>query len=178
MHGNETKKFIESTAARLTPESLAPRHNPVDIPPQPEKRSNSAKSAPCVSQLGTFSKKVLVAIVWMDLMPSGDDTLWLLTELSEANKKFDYINIWDLSLQSQLLAWKARGYTKWTRYRCLFSNFWGKIKNIRYLKKNSTVLVRFYGSYGQSKPNDNEPCALQMVLFILEMFQQTSFWTF
>ena len=63
---------------------MAPRHNPVDIPPQPENRSNRAKSGPYVSQLGTFSKIVVVAIAWTDLMPSDDDTSWLLTELSEA----------------------------------------------------------------------------------------------
>lgn len=84
IHGNEEEKSTESTVVRLTPESLAPRHNPVDIPPQPEKRSNSANLSLNVSQLDTFSKIVGSAIGQTDLMLSGDDTSWLLWELSEA----------------------------------------------------------------------------------------------
>ena len=29
------KKFFQNTVTRLTLETLAPRHNPVDMPPQP-----------------------------------------------------------------------------------------------------------------------------------------------
>jgi hypothetical protein len=68
IHGNEVEKSIESTVVRLTPESLAPRHNPVDIPPQPEKRSNSANLSLNVSQLDMFSKRVGAAIGQTDLM--------------------------------------------------------------------------------------------------------------
>lgn len=66
---------------------MAPRHNPVDIPPQPEKRSNSAILSLTVSPLDTFSKIVGAAIGQTDLMLSGDDTSWLLAELSEAKQK-------------------------------------------------------------------------------------------
>ena len=38
-------KFQKHTVTRSTQETLAPRHNPVDIPPQPEKRSSSASLA-------------------------------------------------------------------------------------------------------------------------------------
>jgi hypothetical protein len=74
IHGNEEEKSIKSTVARLTPESLAPRHNPVDIPPQPEKRSNSANLSLNVSQLNIFSEKVGVAFGQTDSTLSGDDT--------------------------------------------------------------------------------------------------------
>lgn len=68
------QKRPQLTALRLTPASLAPRHNPVDIPPQPEYKSNKAMSDLCGLWPEKFQKLGLSPFVWIFFMLSHDDS--------------------------------------------------------------------------------------------------------
>lgn len=75
---------------------MAPRHNPVDMPPQPEKRSSSVNSALSVSYLVLFSGEGKVAIAGRDSTKEGGGDTIFWTEISEVIRAIHLLKDWSI----------------------------------------------------------------------------------
>lgn len=75
---------------RLTDEALAPKHNPVDMPPHPEKRSSNANSVFWNSEWGRVSVIVETSVKRFSRAAGGDNSL-VLTGLYKVRHLLDII---------------------------------------------------------------------------------------